>query len=68
MPSAQVGDPKVVGSPLTLANGVTIQNRTLKSAMTERLCTWGDSIDERGKPSQQYLHLYEFVPASLESA
>jgi hypothetical protein len=31
-----------------------------QSAMTERLCTWDDgNPDECGKPTPEYLHVYE---------
>jgi len=50
---------QVLGSPITFSNGVTAQNRFLKSAMTERLCSWGVELTDRGVPSKEYLHLYE---------
>jgi 2,4-dienoyl-CoA reductase-like NADH-dependent reductase (Old Yellow Enzyme family) len=48
-----------VGSPITFSNGVTAMNRTLKSAMTERLCTWTDELSGRGIPTPEYEHLYK---------
>ena len=39
---------------------ITAPNRFLKSAMTERLCTYSDTdLDERGKPTPEYIKLYE---------
>lgn len=35
-------------------------SRFLKSAMTERLCSYDQAkLDERGKPSKGYVHLYD---------
>ena len=50
---------ETVGSKLTFSNGVVAHNRTLKSAMTERLCTWGDDLKERGHPTDAYIEMYK---------
>lgn len=52
---------QLVGESLTFArSGLVAPNRILKSAMTERLCTWGQNGDlENGKPTPEYLKLYE---------
>lgn len=49
----------VVAQEITFSNGVKAPNRFLKSAMTERLCTWGLELSDRGHPTEQYRHLYE---------
>lgn len=49
----------VVGQEITFSNGVKAPNRFLKSAMTERLCTWGLELSERGHPTDAYTHLYD---------
>ncbi|KAG0655068.1 hypothetical protein C6P46_001258 [Rhodotorula mucilaginosa] len=51
----------VIGEPWTFKrSGLTAPTRTLKSAMTERLCTFDqDNLDERGKPTPEYIKLYE---------
>lgn len=46
-----------VTQEITLSNGRVIPNRFLKSAMTERLCTWGEDLQERGKPTPEYIRL-----------
>ncbi|GAA6035118.1 hypothetical protein JCM8097_006369, partial [Rhodosporidiobolus ruineniae] len=48
-------------APITFErSGKVAPNRTLKSAMTERLCTYSqDNLDERGKPTPEYIKLYE---------
>jgi len=48
----------VIGQSITLSNGVTAPNRFLKSAMTERLASWGIEFDDRGVPGPEYEHLY----------
>lgn len=48
---------ETVSQPITLSNGKEIRNRFLKSAMTERLCTWGEDLQERGKPTPEYIRL-----------
>jgi hypothetical protein len=50
---------EVVGQEITFSNGVKAQNRFLKSAMTERLCTWGLELAQRGIPTEEYRHLYK---------
>ncbi|GAA5892582.1 hypothetical protein JCM6882_005652 [Rhodosporidiobolus microsporus] len=51
----------LLGTPITFPRcGKTAPTRTLKSAMTERLCTYDqDNLDERGKPTEEYRRLYE---------
>ncbi|GAA6043533.1 hypothetical protein JCM8097_001206, partial [Rhodosporidiobolus ruineniae] len=51
----------LLAQPITFErSGKVAPNRTLKSAMTERLCTYSqDNLDERGKPTPEYLKLYE---------
>lgn len=39
-------------------SGKVAPNRILKSAMTERLCSWAEEA-VRGKPTAEYLQLYE---------
>ncbi|GAA5921372.1 hypothetical protein JCM1841_002462 [Sporobolomyces salmonicolor] len=50
-----------LAQPVTFpSSGKTAPTATLKSAMTERLCTYSqDNFDERGKPTPEYLKLYE---------
>lgn len=55
----------VVGQKITFSNGVEAINRTLKSAMTERLCTWGIELNTRGHPTDEYTHLYKLVSKKL---
>ncbi|GAA5955068.1 hypothetical protein JCM21900_002775 [Sporobolomyces salmonicolor] len=41
-------------------SGLTAPNVFLKSAMSERLCTWSnEDFDQRGKPTPAYVKLYE---------
>ncbi|GAA5863676.1 hypothetical protein JCM1840_000100 [Sporobolomyces johnsonii] len=41
-------------------SGLTAPNVFLKSAMSERLCTWSnEDFDQRGKPTPAYIKLYE---------
>ncbi|GAA5902151.1 hypothetical protein JCM6882_006714 [Rhodosporidiobolus microsporus] len=51
----------LLGTPITFPRcGKTAPTRTLKSAMTERLCTYDqENLDERGKPTEEYRKLYE---------
>ena len=49
----------VIGQSLTFSNGVTAPNRFLKSAMTERLCSFGIEFDDRGVPSAEYEQMYK---------
>jgi 2,4-dienoyl-CoA reductase-like NADH-dependent reductase (Old Yellow Enzyme family) len=49
----------VVGQFITFSNGIVSQNRFLKSAMTERMCTWGEKLSERGHPTPEYERMYE---------
>ncbi|KAA1112944.1 hypothetical protein PGT21_016282 [Puccinia graminis f. sp. tritici] len=50
---------EVLSQPIKFQGGLKAPNRTLKSAMTERLCTF-DKLDlnARGKPTPEYLELY----------
>ncbi|GAA5994756.1 NADH:flavin oxidoreductase/NADH oxidase family protein [Rhodotorula paludigena] len=50
-----------LATPVTFArSGKVAPTATLKSAMTERLCTYDqDNLDERGKPTPEYEHLYK---------
>ena len=50
---------ETVGSQLTFSNGVVAHNRTLKSAMTERLCTWSADLKGRGHPTEAYINMYK---------
>lgn len=46
--------------PVVFSNGVSAPNVTLKSAMTERLCTWSDDdFKKRGWPTPEYINLYK---------
>jgi len=49
---------EIVSQPITLSNGVIVPNRFLKSAMTERLASWGTELNDRGVPSEEYEQLY----------
>lgn len=50
---------EVLKKPVTFANGLSAPNATLKSAMTERLCTWSDDdFKKRGWPTPEYIQLY----------
>ncbi|KAL7416323.1 NADH oxidase [Mrakia frigida] len=53
--------PTILASPLKFPiSGKVAPNRFLKSAMTERLCTYDqDNHDLRGKPTPEYIELYE---------
>lgn len=51
---------EVLKKPVTFANGLSAPNATLKSAMTERLCTWSDDdFKKRGWPTPEYIQLYK---------
>ncbi|PWZ03031.1 FMN-linked oxidoreductase [Testicularia cyperi] len=51
---------EVLKQPVTYPNGVKASNPTLKSAMTERLCTWSDTdFKKRGWPTKEYIQLYK---------
>ncbi|BGP12917.1 hypothetical protein JCM10213_004336 [Rhodosporidiobolus nylandii] len=52
---------QLLGKPITFPNsGKVAPTRTLKSAMTERLCSYDqEDLGARGKPSPEYLRLYE---------
>ncbi|TFK53606.1 FMN-linked oxidoreductase [Heliocybe sulcata] len=51
----------VLSQPVKLPfSGKVVPNRFLKSAMTERLCTWDpDNRAECGKPTEAYVNLYK---------
>ncbi|OAV99974.1 hypothetical protein PTTG_01422 [Puccinia triticina 1-1 BBBD Race 1] len=50
---------EVVSRPIQFQGGLKALNRTLKSAMTERLCTYDDvDLEARGKPTPEYEELY----------
>lgn len=50
---------QVLSQPIEFQGGLKAPNRTLKSAMTERLCTFSEKdLDARGKPTPEYLELY----------
>ncbi|WAR60336.1 hypothetical protein PtB15_9B273 [Puccinia triticina] len=50
---------EVVSRPIQFQGGLKALNRTLKSAMTERLCTYDDvDLEDRGKPTPEYEELY----------
>ncbi|KAJ9112703.1 hypothetical protein QFC22_006205 [Naganishia vaughanmartiniae] len=52
--------PAILGEPIKFPNGMSAPNRFLKSAMTERLCTYDDNdLDARGKPTPEYVKAYE---------
>jgi 2,4-dienoyl-CoA reductase-like NADH-dependent reductase (Old Yellow Enzyme family) len=53
----------VLAQPITFPNsGLTAPNRFLKSAMTERLCTYNDDdptdLEGRGQVTKEYEELY----------
>jgi 2,4-dienoyl-CoA reductase-like NADH-dependent reductase (Old Yellow Enzyme family) len=53
----------VLSQPITFPNsGLTATNRFLKSAMTERLCTFNDEdptdLESRGQVTKEYEELY----------
>ncbi|KAH9819696.1 hypothetical protein DFH28DRAFT_33952 [Melampsora americana] len=51
---------EVLAKPVTFKGGLSAPNRVLKSAMTERLCTYSETdLGERGKPTPEYLRLYK---------
>ncbi|KAH9819697.1 hypothetical protein DFH28DRAFT_1105412 [Melampsora americana] len=53
-------DIKVLTTPVTFKGGLSAPNRVLKSAMTEKLCTYSETdLNERGKPTPEYLRLYK---------
>lgn len=56
-------DIALLASPVAFAmSGRVAPNHFLKSAMSEGLCTWDDDeaqADSRGKPTKEYLKLYE---------
>ncbi len=51
----------IVGSPIHFPfSGLTAPNRTLKSAMTERLCTYDETnLEARGHVTPEYINLYK---------
>lgn len=49
----------VIGQSITFSNGVSAPNRFLKSAMTERLCSFGIELEDRGVPTEEYQYLYK---------
>lgn len=50
---------QVLSQPIEFQGGLKAPNRTLKSAMTERLCTFSEKdLGARGKPTPEYLELY----------
>ncbi|OAV99977.1 hypothetical protein PTTG_01421 [Puccinia triticina 1-1 BBBD Race 1] len=54
-----MGPIEVLSQPIQFKGGLNALNRTLKSAMTERLCTYDDvDLDARGKPTPEYEELY----------
>jgi len=51
---------EVLKKPVVFSNGLSAPNATLKSAMTERLCTWSDDdFKKRGWPTPEYINLYK---------
>lgn len=52
---------EILNKPIQLpVSGKYAQTRFLKSAMTERLCSWDEKdIASRGKPTPEYIRLYE---------
>ncbi|PWN51352.1 FMN-linked oxidoreductase [Violaceomyces palustris] len=54
--------PEILNKPVEFRSGLKAPNPTLKSAMTERLCTWSDDPSEfnkRGWPTEAYINLYK---------
>ncbi|POW14155.1 hypothetical protein PSTT_03242, partial [Puccinia striiformis] len=50
---------EVLSQPIQFKGGVRAPNRTLKSAMTEHLCTFDqEDLDARGKPTDGFVELY----------
>lgn len=50
----------ILASPVTFKGGRAAPNRILKSAMTERLCTYHETdLGARGKPTPEYIRLYK---------
>ncbi|KAA1088436.1 hypothetical protein PGTUg99_027830 [Puccinia graminis f. sp. tritici] len=50
----------ILSQPLHFQGGLTAPNRTMKSALTERLCSYDQlDLDARGKPTQEYEELYK---------
>ncbi|KAA1114385.1 hypothetical protein PGT21_006795 [Puccinia graminis f. sp. tritici] len=50
----------ILSQPLRFQGGLTAPNRTMKSALTERLCSYDQlDLDARGKPTQEYEELYK---------
>ena len=53
-------DVSVLGKPITFRNGMKAPNVFLKSAMTERLCTYDKKdLEARGKTTAEYEKLYK---------
>lgn len=53
-------NPNLLAEPVKFNNGLQAPNRTLKSAMTERLCSWSDDdFKKRGWPTEEYIRLYK---------
>ncbi|KNE96593.1 hypothetical protein PSTG_10151 [Puccinia striiformis f. sp. tritici PST-78] len=51
---------QVLSQPIQFKGGLRAPNRTLKSAMTERLCTYDqEDLNARGKPTAEYVELYK---------
>ncbi|ETS63254.1 hypothetical protein PaG_01529 [Moesziomyces aphidis] len=51
---------EILKKPVVFSNGLSAPNATLKSAMTERLCTWSDTdFKKRGWPTPEYIQLYK---------
>ena len=51
---------EILNKPVSFPAGASAPNPTLKSAMTERLCTWSDTeFKQRGWPTPEYINLYK---------
>ncbi|EPQ32058.1 uncharacterized protein PFL1_00256 [Pseudozyma flocculosa PF-1] len=51
---------EILKRPVHFKSGAVAPNGTLKSAMTERLCTWSkDDFKKRGWPTPEYISLYK---------
>lgn len=51
---------QVLSRSIQFKGGLKAPNRTLKSAMTERLCTYDETdLGARGKPTPEYVELYK---------
>jgi 2,4-dienoyl-CoA reductase-like NADH-dependent reductase (Old Yellow Enzyme family) len=58
--ATSTADVSVLGKPVTFRNGMKAPNVFLKSAMTERLCTYEkDDLAARGKSTAEYERLYK---------